>query len=78
MGRELLIGFQDVAFLLSRASFAAHFLELMVGVVTFGTPHVLKLWLGVGKVMLPVKYFHSSQSSLCWPCFMEIMKLSES
>ena len=55
------MGFQDVAFLPSRASFRQHFLEVMVKVMISGLTHALKMWLGVGKGMLPVKYFCSSR-----------------
>ena len=35
-----------------------HLFIIVVEVKTSG--HVLRLWLGVSKGMLPVKYFHSS------------------
>ena len=38
--RELLIGFQDVAFLPSRASFPPHLLKIVVEVKASGPPHV--------------------------------------
>ena len=37
--------------------YAPHILIIVVGVKTSGSPHVLKLWLGVSKGMLLVKYF---------------------
>ena len=54
------MGFQDVAYLPSRASFPRHFLDIVVELKALGPPHVLILWLGVGMGTLPVKYFHSS------------------
>ena len=49
------MGVQDVALLPSRASFSTtHFLESVVEVKASGPPHVLELWLGLSKVMLPV------------------------
>ena len=51
-GVEVKIGFQDVAFLLYLVSFTQHFLGIVAGVKVYGEPHVLKLWLGVGKAML--------------------------
>ena len=44
LGRELLLGFQDVAFLPSRASLQPHFLQIAVEVKASGPPHVLILW----------------------------------
>ena len=44
---ELLVGFQDVAFLSpSQACFTPHFLDIVVDVKASGPPHVLILWLG--------------------------------
>ena len=40
------MGFQDVEFLLSRASFPPHFLSIVVVVNALGPPHVIDLWLG--------------------------------
>ena len=37
--------------------FAPHFLKMVVDVNASGPPHILKLWLGVSMVILPVKYF---------------------
>ena len=34
-----------------------HFLNIVVELNASGPPHVFILWLGVGKRMLPVKYF---------------------
>ena len=63
LGGELLMGFQDVAFLHSRASFSITFLKIVVEVKAPGPPHILQLWLGVSKGMLPVKYFRSNKTS---------------
>ena len=57
--------FQNVAFLPSQASFSTTFLKIVVEVKASGPPIVLKLWLGVGKGMLPVKYFRSNKASFC-------------
>ena len=62
---ELLMSFQDAAFLPSRASFPPHFLKIVVGVNVLGPPHVLILWLWVSKGMLPVSFFHSNKASFC-------------
>ena len=59
------MGVQDVAFLSNRASFPSQFLEIMVEVNVSEPPHVLKLWLGVSKDMLPVEYFRSNKASFC-------------
>ena len=64
--RVLQISFQDVAFLPSQASF----LHLMsyrfwLEVKPSRPPHVLELWLGSSKGMLPVKYFCNKKSSFC-------------
>ena len=40
------MGFQDVAFLPSRACFPPHFLKIVVEVKALGPLHVIKLWLG--------------------------------
>ena len=61
--KALLIDFQDEAFLPSRASFSPHFLEIKVKLKASGPSHVLELWLGVSKGMLPVKYFRSNKAS---------------
>ena len=47
-GRGLQMGFQDVAFLLSRASFAPHFFNNVVEMKASGPPHVLILWVFFG------------------------------
>ena len=39
------------------------FIKIVVEVKTSGPPHVLRLWLGVSKVMLPVQYFCSNKAS---------------
>ena len=45
---------------------AIYFLRIVVEVKSFGPPHVLELWLCIGKGMLPVEYFISNKSSfLC-------------
>ena len=59
------MGCQDVSFLPPRASFPPHFLTIVVEVKTSGPPHVLILWLGVSKGMLPVKYVPSNKTSFC-------------
>ena len=57
------MSFWDVAFLPSRASFSIIFLKIVVEVKVSGPPHVLELWLGVRKGMLPVvKYYRSSKT----------------
>ena len=56
------MGFQDVAFLPSGASFLPHFTTIVVEVKAVGTPHVLKLWLRVSKGMLPEEYIHSDKA----------------
>ena len=72
------MGFQDVTFLPSRANFSPHFLKIVVEVKASGPPHVLALWLGVSKGMLPVRYFRSNKSSfLCKSNFIEIIWLSQ-
>ena len=37
--------------------FSQNFLKIVVEVKASGPPYALKLWLGVSKGMLPVKYF---------------------
>ena len=37
--------------------FPPHFLKIMLEVKASGRPNCLKLWLVVGKCMLPVEYF---------------------
>ena len=53
------MSFQDVAFLSSRAGFPTTFKKIAVEVNILTQPHILQLWLGVSKGILPVKYFHS-------------------
>ena len=53
---ELQMGLQDVALLPPKLVITPHFLNIMVEVKASGPQHVLKLWLGVGKGMLPAKY----------------------
>ena len=51
-------------------------MQIVVEVMTLGTPHVLELWLGVVKDMLSVKYFHSNTSSFVCPLnFVECHKV---
>ena len=38
-----------------------HFLKIVIEVKASESPHVLKLWLGVSKGMLNVKYFRSTK-----------------
>ena len=64
--------FQDVVFLPCRATFTPYFLKIMVEVKASGPPHVLGLWLGVSKRMLPVGYFCSNKSSFCAVCLSEV------
>ena len=52
---------QDAVFLPSQASFPPHFLKTVVDVKASGQPHIIKLWLGISKVILPVKYFCSTK-----------------
>ena len=73
MVTELLMSFLDVAFLPSWASFPPHFLKMEVEVKASGQPYVIKLWLGVSKGMLSVKYFCSNTASfLCQTNFIEM------
>ena len=75
---ELLINFQDVAFLLSKDNFSTTFLKSLVEVKALGPSHVLKLWLGVIKGMLLVKYIRSNKDCfLCQLNFIEIIRLSQ-
>ena len=57
------MSFQDVAFLPYQACFSPYFLLIVVDVIALGPPHVLKLFFGVGKDMIPVKYFCSNKAS---------------
>ena len=43
--------------------FPPHFLIIVIEVNASGPPHVLELWLWVGKGMLPVKYLCSNKAS---------------
>ena len=48
----------------------------MVDVTALQAPNTFKLWLGVSKCMLPVKYFCSNKASFsCQSNFMEIIRL---
>ena len=59
--------------------FIPHFLKIVVEVKASGPPHVLKLWLGVIKGMLPVGYLCFMKFSfLCQSTLMEIIRLSHS
>ena len=49
--------FKNVAFLSPKLVFPPHLLKIVVELEALGPPHVLELWLGVSKGMLPVKYF---------------------
>ena len=55
------MGFQDVEFPTSRVTFSTTFLKSVVDVTALGSPHVLKLLLGVSESMLPVKLFRSKK-----------------
>ena len=55
------MSFQDVAFMPSRANFLQHFIKIVVEVKASGPPHVIKLWLGETKGMLPVKCYCSAK-----------------
>ena len=58
--------------------FPPHVLKIVVVVKASGPPHVLKLWLGVSKGILPVRYVHSNEASILCPLnFMEIIRLSQ-
>ena len=79
------MGFQDVAFL-PEDLWTTTCLRTVVGgrqghapCKASGPPHVLELWLGVGKGMLPVKKLSLKQILFffLWH-FMEITKLSQS
>ena len=59
------MGFLDVAFLPSRASFPPHLLNIAVDVKALAQLHVLELWLMVSKGMLPVEYIRSNNASFC-------------
>ena len=62
--RGLLMGFLDVAFLPSKASFFT-FKKIVVDVKTLRPPHALQLWLVLSKGMLPVKNIYSNKASFC-------------
>ena len=48
------MGLQDVAFLPPELVFTPYLKNIVEEVKASGTPHVLKLWLGLSKSMLPV------------------------
>ena len=62
---ELELDFHNMTILPSGASFPPHILKIVAKGKVSGTPHVLKLWLGVSKGMLPVKYICPNKSDLC-------------
>ena len=72
------MGFQDVVFLSSRASFSTTFLKNCGRGESLGTTTYLKAFVGLSKGILPVKYFRSNKTSLCQLNFMEIIRLSPS
>ena len=57
--------FQDIAFLPSLASFYSLLKKIVVEVIGSGWPHVLELWLGLGKGMLSAKHFAPTNYVLC-------------
>ena len=59
------MGFQDEAFLPSRASSTPYFSNIVVDDKALGPPHLLELCLSISKGMLPVKYVCTNKSSLC-------------
>ena len=63
--RVLQLGFQDVAFLPYRASFYTTFIKHCGRGEGLWTTTCLKLWLGVSKGMLPVRYFRFNEASFC-------------
>ena len=73
------MGFQDIAFLTSPASYSTMFPKNVVDVKSMELPpHVLKLWLALSQGMPPVKYFHSNKAFfLCKSNFAEIIILSQ-
>ena len=57
------MGFKNVAFLLTQASFLTpHVIETVIEVKASTLPHVLIVWLEVSKGILPVKYFSNKAS----------------
>ena len=67
---------QDVAAPLFQASLTSEIVTIVVEVEMSGTPQVLKLWLGVSKGMLNVKYLSYNSFLLYQMYFMEIIRLS--
>ena len=57
------MGYQDAVFLPTQARSTPHFLKIVVEEKAVAPPHVLNLWLGVSKGMLPVKYISSNKAS---------------
>ena len=53
---ELLMGYQDVTFLLPELAFSPQFVNIVVKAL--GASLVLKVWLGLSKGMVPVKYLY--------------------
>ena len=56
--------FQDVAFLISRATFSTIEKKFVVEVEVSRPKNFLELWLGASKGMLPVKYIGASKGML--------------
>ena len=69
------MGFQDVAFLPSTASFPPQFLKIVIEFKA-SRPNVVKLLLEQSKGNIPVKYFHLI-ISLCQFNFLKIIRLSQ-
>ena len=65
---ELVMSLHDTVILCSCSPelvFTQRFLQIVVLVKASGPPHVLVLWLGVTKGMLPVRYFSFNKASFC-------------
>ena len=73
---ELLVGFQDVAFLPSLAELSTTSMKFFFRGRVLRTTTCPKTLVGVSKGMLPVRYHHSNKASfLCQSNFMEIARL---
>ena len=59
------MSFNDVAFVPSRATFAATFLKNCGVGENLRTTTCIKTVVGVSKGVLPVKYFRSNKASFC-------------
>ena len=70
------MGFQDVALLppelvlhhmcnCGNSTTTPHSLKIVADMKPSGPAHVLRVWLGVSKGMLPVKYLHSNKNTFC-------------